>query len=68
MNNSKSNLNQSLNKKNKPSPNEVEKCKVVMSKSELMPMMDIKGIIIGSVGTLIPWIVLLLIVCGIIVI
>jgi hypothetical protein len=46
---------------------EIEKCKTIMSSYKMMPMFSIKDIIIGSIGTTIPWIILLIIV-GIIII
>lgn len=45
----------------------IEKCKKALMSKEMIPMLSIKNIIIGSVGTLIPWIILLFIV-GIIII
>jgi hypothetical protein len=47
---------------NKPSQDEIERCKTVMSSYQMMPMFSVKDIIIGSIGTTIPWIILLIIV------
>ena len=60
MNNSKNSVN-NINQ-------EFEKCKEIMSKKQILKMFDIKGIIIGATGTVIPFVILLLIVAGLIVI
>jgi hypothetical protein len=46
----------------------IEKCKKALMGKQLMPMLSIKNIVIGSVGTLVPWIILLFIVMIIIII
>jgi hypothetical protein len=51
------------NKKNSGSSN-----KTLLMTQPMMPMFSIKNIIVGSVGTLIPWLILLFIVGFIIVI
>lgn len=56
------------NKKNSGSSNNIEKCKTLLMTQPMMPMFSIKNIIVGSVGTLIPWLILLFIVGFIIVI
>ena len=45
-----------------PSKDEIERCKTVMSSVQLMPMFSVKNIVVGSIGTIIPWIILLIIV------
>ena len=45
-----------------------EKCKKILMDKPMMPMMPIKNIIIGSVATVIPWFVLLIIVGFIIIV
>ena len=47
---------------NVPSKDEIERCKTVMSSYQLMPMFSVKDIVAGSIGTIIPWIILLIIV------
>jgi hypothetical protein len=51
---------------NNPSSNNVEKCKTVLSKQELIPLFSIRNII-GGTFMVVPWTILLLIV-GIIII
>jgi len=46
----------------------LEKCKKALMGRQLMPMLSIKNIVAGSVGTVIPWIILLVIVAIIILI
>jgi hypothetical protein len=46
----------------------IENCKKLLLNSSLIPMLSIKNIIAGSVGTVIPWVILLLIVTFIIII
>jgi hypothetical protein len=48
--------------------NNIEKCKKVLMSKPLMAMFSIKDIIAGSVGTVIPWSILLIIVAIIIVV
>lgn len=48
--------------------NNVERCKKILMNQPMMPMLSIKNIIVGSVGTVIPWVILLFIVCFIIII
>jgi hypothetical protein len=62
INNNKKNSNSSNNSSN------IEKCKTLLMSKPMIPMLSIKNIIIGSIGTLIPWIILLFIVAFIIVI
>ena len=50
------------------SDNNVEKCKKILLNKQLIPMLSIKDIIIGSIGTVIPWLILLIIVGFIIII
>jgi len=56
------------NKKNSSNSSNIEKCKTLLMSKPMIPMLSIKNIIIGSIGTLIPWIILLFIVAFIIVI
>jgi hypothetical protein len=53
---------------NKVSNTTIENCKKILSKNPMMAMFSIKDIYIGSVGLVLPWIVLLIIVGFIIVI
>lgn len=46
----------------------IEKCKRMLMNKQLIPMLSIKNIVAGSVGTVVPWIVLLIIVSIIILI
>jgi hypothetical protein len=46
----------------------IEKCKRMLMNKQFIPMLSIKNIIAGSVGTVVPWIVLLIIVSIIILI
>lgn len=55
------------NKKNPIKPS-IENCKKVLMNASLIPMFSIKNIIAGSMGTVIPWIILLIIVAFIIII
>lgn len=48
--------------------NNVERCKKILMNQPMMPMLSIKNIIVGGVGTVIPWVILLFIVCFIIII
>jgi len=50
------------------SNNNIEKCKKILMDKQLIPMLSIKDIIVGSIGTVIPWLILLIIVGFIIVI
>lgn len=73
MNNANNVLNNMQNKKlNKvnsgpPSKNNIERCKTIMQSIQIMPMFSPKDIVIGAIGTFIPW-VILLIIAGIIII
>ncbi len=40
---------------------EVERCKSIMSKKEILPMFSIKNIIVSSTYTMIPWFIILVI-------
>ena len=44
------------------SSNEIEKCKKVLAGQAMIPMFSIKNLIVGRVGTVIPWVILLFIV------
>ena len=73
MNSSNTNSKKSFNTNSKNSSNSksnlnFEKCKEIMSKKQIIKMLSIKDIIIGATGTVIPFVVLLLIVAGILVI
>ena len=46
----------------------IEKCKKLLMDKPMIPMLSIKNIIVGGVGTVIPWIILLFIVCFLIII
>lgn len=61
--------NSNSNKLNngQPSKNNIEKCKTIMQSIQIMPMFSAKNIVIGAIGTFIPWVILLIIV-GIIII
>jgi hypothetical protein len=64
INNNKQNnitTNSSLN-------NNIEKCKSLLMNKPLMAMFSIKDIVAGSVGTVIPWFILLIIVGFIIIV
>lgn len=61
-------LNIISNTKRNNSNNEIEKAKKLLMSQPMMPMFSIKNIIAGSVGTVLPWIILLLIVSFIIII
>ena len=50
------------------SNNNIEHCKKVLMNKQLIPMLSIKNIIAGSIGTVIPWLILLIIVGFIIII
>ena len=50
------------------SNNEIEKCKKILAGQAMIPMFSIKDLIVGRVGTVIPWVILLLIVAFIIII
>jgi len=50
------------------SNNEIEKCKKLLAGQSMIPMFSIKDLIVGRVGTVIPWVILLLIVAFIIII
>ena len=65
MNSSNTNSKNNSNSKNNLN---FEKCKEIMSKKQIIKMFSIKDIIIGATGTVIPFVVLLLIVAGLIVI
>jgi len=45
----------------------IERCKKLLLSNPVMPMLSIKNIAFGSIGTVIPWTILLIIV-GIIII
>ena len=62
-----SNSNTKANANTKANNNAFEKCKEIIMKKQV-PMLYIQNIVIGSVGTVIPWVVLLLIVGFIIVV
>ena len=53
---------------NSSANNNVERCKKILMNKQLIPMLSIKDIIAGSVGTVIPWLILLIIVGFIIII
>jgi hypothetical protein len=46
----------------------LEKCKKALMDRSPIPMLSIKNIIVGSVGTVVPWIILLILVSIIIII
>lgn len=46
----------------------IERCKKLLLSNPVMPMLSIKNIVIGSIGTVIPWTILLIIVGMIIII
>ena len=48
--------------------NNIEKCKTLLMNKPLMAMFSIKDIAAGSVGTVIPWLILLIIVGFIIIV
>ena len=48
--------------------NTIEKCKTLLMDKPLIAMLSIKDIVAGSVGTVLPWIILLLIVGFIIIV
>lgn len=48
--------------------NEIEKAKKLLMSQPMMPMFSIKDIIVGSIGTVLPWLILLIIVSFIIII
>jgi lipopolysaccharide/colanic/teichoic acid biosynthesis glycosyltransferase len=48
--------------------NNIEKCKKILMSKPLMAMFSIKDIVAGSVGTVVPWCILLIIVAIIIVV
>jgi len=50
------------------SNNNIEKCKSLLMSKPLMAMFSIKDIAAGSVGTVIPWLILLIIVGFIIIV
>ena len=50
------------------SSNNIEKCKSLLMSKPLMAMFSIKDIVAGSVGTVIPWLILLIIVGFIIIV
>jgi len=62
------NSNKPDNKTNNSMNNTVEKCKKIMMNKQLIAMLSIKDIVAGSIGTVIPWLVLLIIVGFIIVV
>jgi hypothetical protein len=51
----------------KVSKDTIEKCKTIMQSVQIMPMFSPKNIVIGAIGTFIPW-VIILIIAGIIII
>lgn len=61
-------LPQKNNSINTSQTNNVERCKKVLMDQQMIPMLSIKNIIVGGVGTVIPWVILLFIVCFIIII
>jgi hypothetical protein len=67
--NSSTMINKSMKKVNngKSSSNQIEKCKTIMQSVKIMPMFSPKNIVIGAIGTFIPW-VIVLIIAGIIII
>jgi len=70
MNNNTNNTNNNFIEKNsngKVSKNTIEKCKTIMQSVQIMPMFSPKNIVIGAIGTFIPW-VIILIIAGIIII
>jgi hypothetical protein len=70
MNSSNTNKNSSNIKNSSNSKNNLnfEKCKEIMSKKQIIKMFSIKDIIIGASGTVFPFVILLIIVAGILVI
>jgi len=48
--------------------NNTEKCKTLLMNKPLMAMFSLKDIVAGSVGTVIPWLILLIIVGFIIIV
>jgi len=50
------------------SNNNIEHCKKILMNKQFIPMLSIKDIIVGSVGTVIPWLILLIIVGFIIIV
>ena len=63
MNSITNNISNSIN-----STNEIEKCKKLLAGQAMIPMFSIKDLIVGRVGTVIPWVILLFIVAFIIII
>lgn len=61
-----SNSSNSNNSSN--SSNEIEKCKKILAGQMMIPMFSIKDLIVGRIGTVIPWVILLFIVAFIIII
>ena len=47
---------------------DLEKCKKALMQKQLIPMLSIKNIVAGSVGTVVPWVILLILVGLIIII
>ena len=60
-------MNNSNSTKNALNQN-IEKCKTLLMSRPMVPMFDIKGLVVGTIGTVIPWVVLLIIVAFIIVV
>ena len=48
--------------------NNIEHCKKILMSKQLIPMLSIKDIIVGSIGTVIPWLILLIVIGFIIII
>ena len=48
--------------------NNIEKCKTLLMSKPLMAMFSVKDIVAGSIGTVIPWLILLMIVGFIIIV
>jgi hypothetical protein len=46
----------------------IDKCKKLLMSRPMVPMFDVKGLVVGTIGTVVPWVVLLIIVGFIIVI
>jgi hypothetical protein len=60
-------MNNSNSAKNTLNQN-IEKCKTLLMSRPMVPMFDVKDIVIGTIGTVVPWFVLLIIVAFIIVV
>ena len=61
-NNNALNTTSTVNTSNSSINNNIEKCKTLLMNKPLMAMFSIKDIAAGSVGTVIPWLILLIIV------